>query len=380
MKKITLILFLCVSFGVNALFAADNTRYDIRYVKEHHLYKQGDAMNVVDIDVEWPEYLHGQVIDSLQGRLQDMLFRCRFAKWQDAKAQYLARYGTPVTGMLESIPDDDKFCYVTCQLREIGLWEDQFVSFQTHIDVVPEKNSTVKDEHKSEIITYDLRNHTFVTRDQILRMSRLVDNPTYSQLFSSLLLTYIPEPLTLKPTNITIGDNIGVGNNHLVIPFIAFGGDGDEYVSATAYVPLSSLKDVLTKDFQKRLAQEPIAGTVEWEDIEDDGTYATVDSIPEFLVDNVKTFVSQNVNLPAAWKLEGGGNVRMLLRYVVAEDRSIQDVSVMRPCSPCLDRELVRVIKLMPMKRAGMKDGKVVKTRLYQRLNLNILSENTDNM
>lgn len=375
MKKITLILFLCLSFGLSAVLAADNARYDIRYVKEHLLYRQGDAMNVVDIDVEWPEYLNGQNLDSLQGRLQEVLFQCRFPRWQDAKGQYLAKYGTPVTGMLETVPDDDKFCYISCQLREIGLWADQFVSFQTHVDVSPEKNSPVKEEHKSEILTYDLLNHTFIKRDQMLRMSRLTDNPNYSQLFSSLLLTYAPEPLPLKPTSITIGDNVGIGNRHLVIPFVAFGEDLDDNVTSTAYVPLSSLKDVLTKDFQKRLAQEPAVGTVEWGTEEEEGTYTMVDSMPEFLEPNVNTFVTQNVNLPAEWKLDGGGNVRMLLRYVVAEDRSIQEVSVMRPCSPSLDRELVRVIKLLPLKRAGMKDGKAVKTRLYQRLTLNIQTE-----
>ncbi len=52
----------------------------------------------------------------------------------------------------------------------------------------------------------------------------------------------------------------------------------------------------------------------------------------------------------------------VITRFAVNEDGSVSDITVIHSVSPGLDKEAIRVIKLLPDFIAGMNDGKPIKT------------------
>ena len=369
MKKI-LIIWLVLQASVAAVAQGVSTRYSIDYVKNHQLYLQGDAVNVIDVDVEWPSCLNGSGVDSLQIHLQRLLFRNVAAGWKEAQRKFLSGFGVPVNGQLAFLPDDDKFCYVSCQLREVGLWKGRFASFQTVVACNPHKESPQEGYHHETMFTYDMINNEVLHRDQILRMSRITESPSYSQRFSALLLGHLAKALSFTPSNISLGQNIGVGNEYLIVPFVAFGEDTSDSEDATAYLPVSELGDFLTKDFQKRLAMDPKAYTAQVSaDVEEDGSdkvYETVDEKPEFSLPGTTytSYIMDHLELPAMAKLENA-SPKVLVSFVVEKDGSIRDVSVVRPSSPSMDCEVVNLVRLMPRWKPGKLNGNPVRTRQF---------------
>jgi protein TonB len=49
------------------------------------------------------------------------------------------------------------------------------------------------------------------------------------------------------------------------------------------------------------------------------------------------------------------------IKFVVERDGSISDVNVIGEAYPDLDKEAVRVVKIMPKWKPGIKDGKAVR-------------------
>ncbi len=370
MKKI-LIMLLVLQASVAAVAQGLNAKYSIDYVKSHQLYLQGDAVNVIDVDVEWPSCLNGSAADSLQRHLQRLLFRdVAPAGWKEARRHFLSGFGVPVDGQLPFLPDDDKFCYVSCQLREVGLWKGRFASFRAIVSCEPHKQSPQKEYRHETMFTYDMIRNEVLHRDRILRMSRITESPSYSQRFSDLLLGHLEKSLSITPSNISLGQNIGVGNGYLIVPFVAFGEDPSSCEDATAYLPISEMGDFLTKDFQKRLTAEPLAGAAQVpaavEEEDGDKVYETVDEKPEFDLPGTTytSYIMENLELPALAKLENA-SPRVLVSFVVEKDGSISDVSVVRPSSPSMDREVVNLVRLMPKWKPGKLNANPVRTRQF---------------
>lgn len=369
MKKL-LVIWLVLQASVNALAQGVGGRYSIDYVKSHQLYLQDDAVSVVDVDVEWPSCLNGSGADSLQSYLQRLLFQNGATGWKTAQHNFLARFGKPVDGKLSFVPADDKFCYVSCQLREVGLWKGRFASFLAIVTCDPRKENPQKAFHNETMFTYDMVKGEVLGRDQILRMGRIADNPSMSQLFSSLLLGHLENPLSFTPSNISLGQNIGVGNGYLVVPFVVFGEDVTYSEDATAYLPVSEVKDFLTKDFQKRLAAESnvveAPGAMEVKEEGDEKVYDTVDEKPEFALPGTTytSYIMANLHVPSLAKLENASS-KVLVSFVVEKDGSIREVSVVRPSSPSLDREVVNLVRLMPKWKPGKLNGNPVRVRQF---------------
>ena len=55
---------------------------------------------------------------------------------------------------------------------------------------------------------------------------------------------------------------------------------------------------------------------------------------------------------------------RVTLSFVVEVDGSISDITVVEPLSPGLDREAVRVVRLMPKLKPGERNDVKVRTRM----------------
>lgn len=373
MKKILIAILFVFAYSLTV-----NAQNSIRYFKKHLLCQQGEAMNVLDFDIEWPEYIAGTTVDSLQVQLMRALFNCVEPTWLQAMNKFVAGYGNVVQGPLAILPDDDKFCYVDCKIQEIGLWKNQFVSFEATVDCVPNKNSHIKESHHSAMITYDVQQARCLSREEIIRMSRITGNLNYSQQFSALLLKYATTPLDDVPTSISIGRNIGIGDNYLAVPYVAYGNDMEDYVNVIAYIPIKELNDFLTKDFVKRLAQINSSLVVTPKDSrEDKKFFPIVDEDLKDVVDTpdekanfvlpeytLSTYVAQNFSIPTLAKMENA-STKALASFIIEADGTINTVNILRPSSPSIDRELVNVIRLMPGWDPAKSHGKIVRSRQF---------------
>jgi len=71
-------------------------------------------------------------------------------------------------------------------------------------------------------------------------------------------------------------------------------------------------------------------------------------------------FLQKNIQYP---QMERDNDIqgKVLLRFVVMEDGSVADVQVVRAVSPGLDKEAVRVVKMLPKFTPGKQQGKPVR-------------------
>ena len=348
----------------------------IKYVKKHLVCRKGDEMNVIDLDLEWPEFLYGTRVDSLQNVLESKLFGTHAANWQEAMGNFISSFGTPVKGQLGDLPDDNKFCYVTCKLEELGIWKGKFATFGVSVKVEPQKGCSRKASDSNEIITFDLLKNDTLKRNQILRMTRITDNPSYSQHFSQLLLTNAFPAIDFTPTAINLADQIGIGEQQLVVPFMALDDALGQISSCMAYLPTAKLGDYLTKEFQKRISMEVLKPTLQPTDalLDDTSICKNPTSNPELPLPgkpSVSSYLMSHVVISEQAKLENAG-ARVLATFVVDESGSVGDVSLLRLSSPTVDRAVVKAIRLMPRLKPAMKDGKAVKVRIFQPFVLHI--------
>ncbi len=101
--------------------------------------------------------------------------------------------------------------------------------------------------------------------------------------------------------------------------------------------------------------------TVANEAIEPDNKLVKVEQMPTFPGGDAELlkWLSKNIRYPAVAE-ENGVQGRVILRYVVGADGSINNVSIIRSVDPSLDKEAMRVVKAMPNWNPGIVDGKPV--------------------
>ncbi|WP_340112431.1 energy transducer TonB [Maribellus mangrovi] len=107
-----------------------------------------------------------------------------------------------------------------------------------------------------------------------------------------------------------------------------------------------------------------VAFTASAQDTEKEKVYTEVDVMPEYPggQDAFLKFISENVKYPEnAKKNEIQGKV--FVNFVVDETGAVTKVKVVRGVDPELDKEAVRVIKLLEKFTPGTKDGKAVKVK-----------------
>ena len=95
-----------------------------------------------------------------------------------------------------------------------------------------------------------------------------------------------------------------------------------------------------------------------------DEIYISVEIMPEFPggINSLLKWISENVNYPAV-AAENGIQGRVSCTFVVNADGSVSDVEVLRSIDPNLDKEAIRVLKLLPKWKPGVQQGKNVRVR-----------------
>ncbi len=102
---------------------------------------------------------------------------------------------------------------------------------------------------------------------------------------------------------------------------------------------------------------------------EDPVIYAEI--MPKFNGD-VNEFLSKNIRYPSI-AVEIGLQGRVTCQFVINKDGSIEDVQVVRSVDPSLDKEAMRVIKLMPKWQPGIQNGKPVRVKYYLPVNFKLM-------
>lgn len=91
--------------------------------------------------------------------------------------------------------------------------------------------------------------------------------------------------------------------------------------------------------------------------------FEIVETMPEFPGGNVALlqFISANLRYPSA-AVENGVQGRVVVKFVVKKDGSVGEVKVLRGVDYNLDKEAIRVCKMLPKFSPGKQNGQAVNT------------------
>jgi protein TonB len=105
----------------------------------------------------------------------------------------------------------------------------------------------------------------------------------------------------------------------------------------------------------------------------DNKPFNIVEQMPEFSGGDeaLFKFITSNINYPEFEK-ENDIQGRVVVGFVVNEDGSLSDVAVKKGQSPGLDKEAVRVVKLLPKFKPGKQQGKAVRVNFVLPINFKL--------
>ena len=103
---------------------------------------------------------------------------------------------------------------------------------------------------------------------------------------------------------------------------------------------------------------------VEEEEVVEEQIFQVVEEMPEFPggMAACMKFLSKNIKYPTICQ-ENGVQGRVIVQFVVNQDGTIVDPVAVRGVDPHLDKEALRVIKMMPKWKPGKQRGKAVRVK-----------------
>lgn len=111
------------------------------------------------------------------------------------------------------------------------------------------------------------------------------------------------------------------------------------------------------------VAVKPIYVPEEVTEVEE-APFVFVEEMPEFAGGQaaLMQFLNKNMKYPAVSQ-ENGTQGRVIVQFIIDKDGSITDPVVVRSVDPYLDKEAIRVIRMMPKWKPGMQRGKTVRVK-----------------
>ena len=103
---------------------------------------------------------------------------------------------------------------------------------------------------------------------------------------------------------------------------------------------------------------------VEEEEVDEQEIFTVVEEMPSFPggMGECMKFLAKNIKYPTVAQ-ENGVQGRVIVQFVINRDGSIVDAKVVRGVDPYLDKEALRVIKMMPKWSPGKQRGKEVRVK-----------------
>ena len=117
-------------------------------------------------------------------------------------------------------------------------------------------------------------------------------------------------------------------------------------------------------EYEQQMAQQEIVREQPISVEHDNKVYDVVEQMPSFPGGDaaLMSFLNKNIKYPVIAE-ENGIQGRVVATFVVERDGSITDVKVIKSVDPSLDKEAVRVLKLMPKWIPGKQSGKAVRVK-----------------
>ena len=93
--------------------------------------------------------------------------------------------------------------------------------------------------------------------------------------------------------------------------------------------------------------------------------FRVVEELPEFPggATEFMKWLTKNLRYPPAaqqHKVQG----KVVAQFIVNKDGTVSDIEILKPVDPSLDREALRVLRMMPKWKAGMQDAKPCRTQV----------------
>lgn len=349
----------CISLQAQVVDSPRSYAYIVRYDKSHTLMRQGSDFNVVDLDMEWPVVIDSTQVSTLQQQIASTILMSDAVDYDIAMRDFLVRYGTPVSGKLDSLPDDRHFCYVTASATIKSYSPGKYIVYQLDRKVAPQSLSSQQAADDHLVCVYDL--HT----QKILQLADLMKTYQLQSSGGSPLITLLTsvlnddeynslqsvEVLAVWPEDSLVGMHVRYGFNN--------GGYTSELKLRYDYA-----KSVLTKHYRNllkpTLAHQPVYASLPQSSGKDTLCYDPEELPTEIDKDLAKRYMAaQTIS-----SYQGSGTV--LVSYVVDRDGRPADLAVVNSVSPSADRWAVSVVRGMSALKPAMKGGKPVSTRLIR--------------
>lgn len=358
-----------------------SAKYCVRYVKDHLYYNKGDEMNVVDIEVEWPEVVDGQDVEPLQRFIAERLFKVQAPTFADAYSRFRERFGQPVTH-LSQIPSDDKYCHVDCVLRLLDHRPGRYVSYVLMAKSNPGRASSQPSDDTRLLFTYDLQGRQVMTMPDILVMEHYLTEITEKQEVGPFMGAVIDNAIEAIPEWV---DTLMIDNVCLVGGSLLLQGryvidqtpqTFNSLVTMTDASRLPFLPSYYVTTAGRRLLRKKAAKPKEqrqWQaqpyqslpQANGQPVSASVDELPAFPGgrDGLVHFLTGAMTYPVRQGTTAGEG-KCMVEFVVDSEGAVNDICVTDPVSQAVDREAARVMRLMPRWTPGKIAGRAVNTRM----------------
>lgn len=359
MKRLFFVLLSC--FCAYHVFASHNI---IRYIDTTGLYRNGADLWLVKENFEWPLILSNAEVAPLQKLLAEYLYGVEANSYTEGRKTFYTALGEPI----DSMPDDDTIRrhYLTLKLLELWLESDRYITLYLERQETDGEGKTIEMKHR--YITYDMQMGREVRQEDLFNQRRLFGSlsDVYRVPFEALLTAaahvddndYSNIYLTKMPQEIAL-----MGNS------IVFDLGGSPQYNNIAALEINHLDEYLSRDGHKYLAQKssPLADVSHLPRIlyEGDSIYDIVDSVAQFPggQKEMYNFLSQNIVYPELDALRHAEG-RVIVSFCVEKDGSRSNYEVIKPLSPGLDRESVRVLRMMPNWKPATKNNHLVRNHI----------------
>lgn len=367
MMKILWALLLCLISMPAMAQTADHTvqAYSMRYVKDHLFMQQGDDFNVIDTYVEWPDVLAHSLAHTkpLQRWLIKKMLDFDSADFDSAYTAFKNRYGKPVAGQLKDIPDDRRFCYITVEARVKSYSPGRWISYKVTCRTEPGSLSSVKAQNDTQYYIYDIGRKKTLSTEGFIRQDWVQEDNMSDEFFFAVFAPLSDDDM----------DRLSGAAIHGVWPepksndvgFSMMCRTPDEELSYETLIPYPIVRPLLTKDARQLLGKsiakivpDNMTLPLTWNG---DSIYKTVDTLPVFRggQEKLKDYFARE---PEPKNPMPG---RVMVSFVVDKAGGVQDVRVVTPLSPELDRHAVELVKGMPRFTPGSLRGEHVNVRIY---------------
>ena len=349
----------CMSLQAQVVDTPRKYAYIVRYDKSHTLMRQGADFNVVDLDIEWPVVIDSTQVSALQQQIASTVLMSESTDYDTSVSSFLAHFGTPVAGKLDSLPDDRHFCYVSASATIKSYSPGKYIVYQLDRQVAPQSLSSQPSADNHLLCVFDL--HT----QKILHLADLMKTYQLQSSDDSPLITLLTSVLNDNEYNsLQSVEVLAVWpEDSLVGMRVRYGFDNGGYTSELK-MHYDYAKSILTKHYRNLLkpavAHQPAYATLP-NSVGNDTLCYTPDQLP---TEKDKDLAKRYMAAQTISDYHGRGTV--LVSYAVDRDGRPTDLAVVNSVSPSADRWAVSVVRGMPPLQPATKGGKPVLTRMLR--------------